>query len=306
MDETPHLLNLASGWLYNSNNWPWSAAGPSSPKRTAYPAYVETGTEESPRGMHALHVLPATRDFTMLSLTTAAFDSWLPSFARMLPPLLKAYDGTPPASPFKAKLAQPIEALRRWDFRWAANSVPTSLAVYWGTAVERQVAPEARKEGMSPETYVVRRATRDGLLQALVAATDSLSTAFGTWRTPWGDINRFQRLDDSIEAKFDDARPSVATPFTSSRWGSLASFGARAYANTRKWYGTSGNSFVAVVEFGDSVRARAVTAGGESGDPKSRHFSDQAARYVAGDLREVYFYRSQLRGHTEREYHPGS
>jgi acyl-homoserine lactone acylase PvdQ len=306
VDETPHLLNPASGWLYNSNNWPWSAAGPSSPKRTAYPAYVETGTEESPRGMHALHVLPATRDFTMLSLTTAAFDSWLPSFARMLPPLLKAYDGTPPASPFKAKLAQPIEALRRWDFRWAANSVPTSLAVYWGTAVERQVAPEARKEGMSPETYVVRRATRDGLLQALVAATDSLSTAFGTWRTPWGDINRFQRLDDSIEAKFDDARPSVATPFTSSRWGSLASFGARAYANTRKWYGTSGNSFVAVVEFGDSVRARAVTAGGESGDPKSRHFSDQAARYVAGDLREVYFYRSQLRGHTEREYHPGS
>jgi len=58
------------------------------------------------------------------------------------------------------------------------------------------------------------------------------------------------------------------------------------------------------VEFGDSVRARAVTAGGESGQPGSKHFNDEAERYAGGALREVYFYRSQLTGHTEREYHP--
>jgi acyl-homoserine-lactone acylase len=63
---------------------------------------------------------------------------------------------------------------------------------------------------------------------------------------------------------------------------------------------------VAVVEFGDSVRARAVTAGGESGDPKSPHFNDQAKRYSTGDLREVYFYPSQIKAHTARQYHPGS
>jgi acyl-homoserine-lactone acylase len=48
-----------------------------------------------------------------------------------------------------------------------------------------------------------------------------------------------------------------------------------------------------------------VSAGGESGDPRSKHFDDQAVRYSTGDLREVYFYPSQLRGHAEREYHPG-
>jgi acyl-homoserine-lactone acylase len=95
-------------------------------------------------------------------------------------------------------------------------------------------------------------------------------------------------------------------PFTSARWGSLASFGARTYPGTRRMYGTSGNSFVAVVEFGkDSVRAKAVTAGGESGDPRSRHFADQAERYAAGRLRDVYFYPTQLAEHTERRYHPG-
>src|SRR5262249_50803888 len=97
----------------------------------------------------------------------------------------------------------------------------------------------------------------------------------------------------------------IPVGFTSSRWGSLASFGARTYDGTKKMYGTSGNSFVAVVEFGDSVKARAVTAGGESGDPKSPHFNDQAVRYSKGDLREVYFYKAQLKGHTAREYHPG-
>ncbi len=70
-------------------------------------------------------------------------------------------------------------------------------------------------------------------------------------------------------------------------------------------YGTSGNSFVAVVEFGDQVRAKAITAGGQSGSPSSTHFGDQATRYSTGDLREVYFYRAQLEGHIERQYRPG-
>ena len=67
IDETPGLLNPASGWLYNTNNWPWSAAGPNSPKKTDYPAYVERG-EENPRGIHAIRVLEKKKDFTLDSL----------------------------------------------------------------------------------------------------------------------------------------------------------------------------------------------------------------------------------------------
>src|ERR1035438_334691 len=150
----------------------------------------------------------------------------------------------------------------------------------------------------------ISQAPADQLLQALVAASDKLATDFGTWKTPWGDINRFQRLTSDIVQPFNDAGPSIPVGFTSATWGSLASFGARAYPGTKKWYGTSGNSFVAVVEFGSKVRARAVTAGGESGHPGSRHFNDEAGRYSTGTLREVYFYRDQLQGHTERSYHP--
>lgn len=184
--------------------------------------------------------------------------------------------------------------------------MPTSLAVFWGEELQRRAGAEARSAGMSLEEYAGTKASAGLLLESLESSSDRLTADFGTWKTPWGTINRFQRINGDLAQPFNDAAPSIAVGFTSGTWGSIASFGARPYPGTKKWYGTSGNSFVAVVEFGDRVRAKAVTAGGESGHPESPHFNDEAKRYSTGDLRDVYFYREQLKGHTEREYHPGS
>jgi acyl-homoserine lactone acylase PvdQ len=301
VDETPKLLNPASGWLYNSNDSPWSAAGPSSPKKADYPAYVDSGVE-SARGLHAVRVLQDKKDFTLDSLIAAAYDSYLTWFEKPIPALVKAWDQTPASDPLKAKTSEQIALLRKWDLRWSATSIPTSLAVFWGEDIQRKV----RRNGLSAVNYIAGEATAEQLLQSLSAASDKLAADFGTWKTPWGDINRFQRLTDDIVHPFTDAGPSIPVGFTSAIWGSLASFGARPYKGSKKIYGTSGNSFVAVVEFGKTVRAKAVTAGGESGNPSSPHFNDQAKRYSTGDLRDVYFYRPQLKGHTEREYHPGN
>ena len=305
VDASPNLLNPASGWLYNSNNWPWSAAGASSRKRADFPAYVDRGTEESPRGFHALRVFDKKKDFTLTSLIEAAYDSYLPAFDILIPRLLKAYDAAP-ASNLKIKIAPQIAALRNWDYRWSVSSVPTAVAVYWGEELGRRVGDEARKSGVTADHYMMNSATADEQLNALAAASDKLTADFGKWNTPWGDINRFQRLTPNITQTYDDQAPSIPVGFTSSRWGSLASFGARSYPNTKKMYGNTGNSFVAVVEFGDKVTAKAVSAGGESGDPASKHFKDQADRYSTGSLRDVYFYPAQLTGHTEKTYHPGS
>jgi acyl-homoserine lactone acylase PvdQ len=305
VDETPHLLNPKSGWLYNSNNWPWSAAGPSSPKQEDYPAYVETGGETA-RGLHAIRVLKDKKDFTLDSLMEAAYDSYLPWFETTIPALLKAWDGAPRSEPLKTKVQDQISILRNWDLRWSDSSVPTSLAVFWGTDLDNKHRGQWMRGSVNGSNYVATKLSPEQLLQSLADASQRLTNDFGTWKTPWGEINRFQRLNDNIAPQFDDSAPSIPVEFTSSEWGSLASFGAHAYPNTKKWYGTSGNSFVAVVEFGNKVRARAVTAGGESGHPGSKHFEDEAQRYSNGSLREVYFYRDQLTGHTERQYHPGA
>ncbi|MFC1543727.1 penicillin acylase family protein [Gemmatimonadota bacterium] len=304
IDETPNVINPPNGWAFNTNDAPWMAAGPNSPRREDFPTYVENGGQNW-RGVHATMLLEGRRDFTLEGLLEAAYDSYLPWFEEPMPALIRAWDGLPASDPMKSGLREQIALLRDWDLRWGADSVPTSLALFWGTEVQRQAGRGARGGGMSTEEYITSPEAAGVLLESLAAACDQLAADFGTWRTAWGEINRFQRLTGDIVQPFDDAKPSIPVGFTSSRWGSLASFGARAYPGTKKWYGTSGNSFVAVVEFGDRVRALAVTAGGESGDPASPHFNDQAERYATGNLREVYYYREQLRGHTERQYHPG-
>lgn len=300
LEETPHLLNPASGWLFNVNDSPWSGAGTSSLKKSDYPAYVESGTETA-RGRHAIRLLDGKKDFTLESLITAAYDSYLPWFETTIPAVLKAWDISR-----DPQLADQIAVLRHWNFRWSADSIATSLAVFWGEELRKHATAEAKRLNIPSEDYVSTQLSPEMLLKCLSAASDRLTSDFGTWRTPWGDINRFQRLTGEIVQPFNDSAPSIPVPFTYSMWGSLASFSARPYPGTKKWYGTSGNSFVAVVEFGKTVRAKAVTAGGESGHPSSPHFNDEAQRYVTGNLRDVYFYRSQLSGHTEREYHPGS
>jgi len=230
-----------------------------------------------------VRVLENRKDFTLDSLIAAAYDSYLTWFDKPLPALIKSWDALPASNPLKDKLSGQIAVLRKWDQRWGVDSVATTLAVFWGDELAKHP---------------------DQSLEALAAASGQLTADFGSWRIPWGEINRFQRLTGEIVQPFNDAGPSIPVGFTYSKWGSLASFAAKPYPGTKKWYGASGNSFVAVVEFGDRVHAKAVTAGGESGHPTSRHFNDEAVRYSQGNLREVYFYPDQLEGHTERKYHP--
>jgi acyl-homoserine-lactone acylase len=296
LDEEPHLLNPAIGWIFNTNDWPYSAAGPDSPHQRDFPRYMDTAGENA-RGAHVTMLLTGRHDFTLDGLLALAFDPNLPFFRTLIPTLLQAYDDAPPTDSLKAKLAGPVESLRAWDDRWSATSVPTSLAIFWATALAHTTG--------DPRQAALLATTPQEKLSSLALAVDRLTSDFGTWQTPWGEINRFQRVNDDIAPGFDDAAPSIPVPFVAGTWGSLASFAAAPRPNTKKWYGVSGNSFVAVVEFGSRVRAVAVTAGGESGNPDSLHFDDQALRYSTGDLRPVYFYPDELVGHTQRTYHPG-
>jgi len=304
LSELPSVVDPPVGWVFNTNNWPYSAAGPDSPRRADYPKYMDKAGENG-RGLHALRILTGRHDFTPFALMTSAYDSYLPAFALLIPALGEAWDALPAADPLKAKLADQVAFLRAWDDHWGVSSAETSLAVFWGEALWARASLDRDAQSVSVYDRVVHDMSAAEKLAALAEASDRLTADFGSWKTPWGQINRFQRLTDDIAPSFSDAKPSIPVGFTSSWWGSLASFGAKRYPGTKRYYGTKGNSFVAVVEFGPRVRALAVTAGGESGDPASKHFDDEAVRYAQGNLREVYFYPDQLVGHTERTYRPG-
>ena len=299
LDEMITLLNPENGWIQNTNNWPFSAAAEFSPKPKDFPGYMANNSE-NPRGIHAVRVLENEKSFDLNSLLAAAYDSQLPAFE----PLIETLIETAKEEQQSEKINAAINVLSTWDFRFSLESVETSLASFWGDELFRTALPLAASNKINIYDYL-NDESAPLMLDALKEAIRLLESSFGHWLVPWGEVNRYQRNNGNIVQQFDDSLPSLPVAFASSRWGSLASFGARAYPGTRRLYGTSGNSFVAAVEFGDRVKARAITVGGLSNNPSSRHFSDQAEMYTRGEFRDVFFYREDIEQNSESSYHPG-
>ncbi|NHZ80293.1 acylase [Massilia sp. CCM 8695] len=304
IDETITLFNPASGWLQNTNNWPFAAAGASSPRQQDYPLYMWS-LPENARGLHAVAVLEKQKDVTLDSLIAAAYDSHLTAFDPLIGSLSAAYDALPEGDALRAQLAPQMAALRGWDRRYGVASVPTSLAIYWGQDMIGRASSAAKAKGVPTADYIRDSLAPAERLQALVRATARLEADFGTWQTPWGEINRFQRMGGDVTQQYDDAKPSYPVAFASATWGSLAAFGMVAPQTTRRIYGDRGNSFVAAVEFGPRVRAKSILAGGNSSNPASPHFSDQAEMYSKGQFKDVLFYKADIEKQLERKYHPG-
>lgn len=301
VDETITLLNPANGWLQNCNSTPFTAAAEFSPKREDYPVYMAPDPETF-RGIHAVRVLSRQSGLTLDKLLDLAYDSYLPGFERLIPGLVKAYDESGEDYP---ELADAIAVLRHWDLRTASDSVAMSLAHFYGLRYGADGANPQGLRGIELVDYFGNGSPHAERLRIFAATLVALEADFGQWNTPWGEINRFQRLTGDIVQPHDDKAPSLPVGFGSGRWGALASFGAKRYPGTKRIYGSNGNSFVAVVEFGDKVKAKTMLAGGQSGDPDSPHFDDQAQRYVDREFKDVAFYREDVEKRAERRYHPG-
>jgi acyl-homoserine lactone acylase PvdQ len=301
VDENIHLLNPKNGWLQNCNSTPYTAALEFSPKREDYPPYMSVDRENF-RGIHAISLLKGRRGFTLDSLIQLAYDPYLPAFEVLIPGVVEAFDKAPDKTP---DMQEAINVLRKWDFRTSKESVAMTLAHYYGSLYGEQGERPAEMSDMELMTYFGTRSPLEERLSIFHKALVRLEQDFGTWKKPWGEINRYQRLNGDIIQAFDDGKPSIPIGFASGRWGALAAFGARYTNDTKKIYGTRGNSFVAVVEFGEKVKAKSLLAGGESGDPKSPHFDDQAQRYADAKFKDVAFYREEVLRHAEEQYHPG-
>jgi len=301
LDEIITIVNPGNGWIQNCNSTPFTAAAEFSPKREDYPFYMAPDSENF-RGVHAVQMLSKAKDLTIDGLIELAHDPYLPAFEKVIPGLLKAIE----SSTRKMRLLKgPYEVLKNWDLRTSKESVAMTLAHFYGSVY---MSKGKNPEGLSGNERFDYFGTgspfaeRIALFEEAVAA---ITEDFGTWETPWGDYNRFQRLSGDMDLQYDDNAPSIAVGMTTSRWGALAAFGARSFNGTKKIYGYRGNSFVAMVEFGDKVKAKSMLAGGQNNDPNSPHFVDQAQRYVDMEFKDVAFYKEDVEARAEETYKPG-
>ncbi|MEL6559222.1 MAG: acylase [Bacteroidota bacterium] len=301
VDETITLLNPANGWLQNCNSTPFTAAMEYSPKQEDYPYYMSTAPENF-RGVHAIKLLKNSSNMTLDKLIEVAYDPYLPAFEKVIPGVIEAYDRY--GSGY-AKVKGAIDVLREWDLKTGKESVGMSLAHYYGMQLRQNAKIPDGLRGMNRFHYFGISLPEKERLKHFSASVDQLENDFGSWNTPWGEINRFQRVDGAIDLQFDDNAPSIAVGLTTGRWGALAAYGMRGNQDVKKIYGTRGNSFVAAVEFGDKLKAKSLLAGGQSGDPESPHFYDQAQRYADGEFKDVFFYREDVEKNAEKTYQPG-
>lgn len=300
VDENIMVLNPKNGWIQNCNSTPFTSAGKYSPKPEDYPVYMSSFSENF-RGIHAISLLEKAEGLTLDKLIELAYDPYVPLAEVIAPGIVQAYDDLP-----DKLLKDAIEVLRNWDYTTSKESLGMSLLLYYLKAYQSHQGNS--RKGLSYVEYmhnIGKDLPYEDRLRYLKVAVESLSADFGRWETPWGEINRYQRINGDIRQQFNDSLPSIAVGLASGRWGSLASFGARTYKGTKRQYGTSGNSFVAVVEFGDRVKAKTMLAGGQSGDPNSPHFDDQSQRYADIKFKTVAYYREDVLKRAKSRYHPG-
>jgi len=294
------IVNPGNGWIQNCNSTPFTAAAEFSPKPEDYPTYMAPD-QENFRGVHAVKVLSEMEDLTVDGLIDLAHDPYLPAFEKVIPGLVEAYKrvGGP------KKLAGAINTLANWDLRTYKESVAMTLAHFYGMQLYRDGGNPERLGGNERFHWYGSGLPMAKRVEIFEKAFDQIVEDFGTWETPWGEYNRFQRLSGDMDLKYDDDEPSIPVGMTTARWGALAAFGARAGEDTKRIYGYRGNSFVAMVEFGDKVKAKSMLAGGQSGDPNSPHFYDQAQRYADMQFKDVPFYKEDVNARAEETYKPG-
>ena len=303
LNESVHVYDPATGWIENCNSTPYTCSGASSPDKDKYPAYMATDGQNY-RGIDALRLFSNAKNVTLDGLISKGYDRYLAMFDDVLPPLFTAYESA--GDSIKKSLAEPIDIMKKWDRQSAAKSVATSIAVEWGTRLIDELPHAQTGEESSYQTVRVEKMLKEmspqRQLEIFAESIKSLEKRYGTWKIEWGDINRYQRPADGIT--FDDNSPSIPVGLVGSQFGQLPSYQSKS-VNTQKRYGYSGNSFIAAVEFGPRLKAKSIITGGESFDPKSAHFTDQAEGYINGHFKYIWFYRNDVLKHAVKSYHPG-
>jgi acyl-homoserine-lactone acylase len=293
----PQLTDPKTGWMQNCNTSPFVLTTDGNPDPKNYPPYmvregIYAGSDpQNPRGRASERILSAHAKFTLEEWAQVVFDTRVSTADDLLPkwlPLMKKDASTGDLQP----LGQAVALLESWDHVSRVDAVAMTIFTRWHSAMRNRIE------------------TTENLTAALQEVLSDLIKTFGDWRVPYGELNRLARSTAKGKPPFgfplfDDDEPSLSLPAVNGNDGAVFTLYTTPGKQNRRRYGVAGDTYVSVIEFGPQPRALSVMTYGESGDPKSPHFNDQAALFVKGQFKPSWFTLDEVKKNAEAAYRPG-
>lgn len=289
LDELPQVENPACGFVQSCNSNPFLATGNELFPLGSLPLSM-VDEPDTARARASRQVLSLREKIALDDLAQMAFDTYVLEAARLIPLIVKEYRSFQRKQPNRAALIAPAASvLARWDCKSTSASVAMTLFTFWS---------EDWQQLVRQEVHEWRAAT------ALERTVARLIESWGTWRVPWGEVNRLQRTTGV--GGFSDAEPSLPIPGGPGWMGILFTFGTARHGRQRRRYGVHGNSLVSVAEFGRPVRALSVSVFGQSANPASPHYFDQAPLYAASEMKPISLQMQEIKLHARHTYRPAA
>lgn len=307
IEELPQVLNPASGFMQNTNSTPFTTTDDGNPSMLDFPAYmVEDATDDKRRAKMSRWLLRRAKDVTFEKWQEMAFDTTLYWPMTELTRYQRRFQSLQQTHPELALEVRPyLEHLLDWDYRSTLKSTQTTLAVAWYEELYGRGYPV---ETLKDE-FVANIPAR---FRALVGAARTLEERYGSWQVSYGDIHRLQRhapYGSSRSVPFNDREPSLGVAGVRGPLGvafTIYHTPPTGDPNRQLEYATTGSSYKAVYEFHpDGVKAASYLHYGQSHNPESSHFFDQALLLSERRFKPAWFHWDDVIANTQRAYSPG-
>ena len=285
-DELPKSIDPESGWLQNANDPPWTTTFPNAISRHDYPDYMSQNFMHF-RAQRSARMAFEDESITFQEMLDYKMDTKMELADRILNDLIKLT-----ADATDEIIIEAGRVLSNWDRQANADSKGAVLFKAWTDTVKFYVNKDELfriewQEEQAMDTPVGLNPTMD-YLGSLKSAAEAVLEVYGRLDIQWGDVYRLIRDDVDLPSNGGPGDP-------------YGLFRVTNYVPIEddRFMAVGGDSYQAVIEFGDKPRAMSLLSYGNASQKGSKHRTDQLKFYSEKKLRQVWRDKKEINKHLE-------